>query len=50
MKIRTDDKDYKRVCKKVFSGDKTGHDWSHTYRVWKTALKIGKTEKMQICW
>lgn len=35
----------KEYAKKFFSGDKTGHDWSHTYRVWKTSLKIGKTEK-----
>lgn len=26
------------------SGETTGHDWWHTYRVWKTALKISKTE------
>ncbi len=26
------------------SGETTGHDWWHTFRVWKTALKISKTE------
>ncbi len=26
------------------SGETTGHDWWHTYRVWKNALKISKIE------
>ena len=26
-------------------GESTGHDWWHTYRVWKMALRIAKEEK-----
>jgi uncharacterized protein len=26
------------------SGEGSGHDWWHTYRVWKTAHRIGETE------
>jgi uncharacterized protein len=29
----------------ALSGDGTGHDWWHVYRVWKTAQRIGKEEK-----
>jgi uncharacterized protein len=28
----------------VLSGDGTGHDWWHVYRVWKMAKRIGSTE------
>jgi uncharacterized protein len=27
------------------SGEGSGHDWWHTYRVWKTALRIAEREK-----
>jgi uncharacterized protein len=30
--------------KGVLSGDGTGHDWWHVYRVWKTAKRIGESE------
>ena len=29
----------------VLSGDGTGHDWWHVYRVWKMAKRIGHTEQ-----
>lgn len=29
----------------IMSGETTGHDWWHTYRVWKNALKIHQSEK-----
>lgn len=28
----------------AMSGDGTGHDWWHVYRVWKTAKRIGQAE------
>jgi uncharacterized protein len=31
-------------AKTVLSGDGTGHDWWHVYRVWKTAKRIGRAE------
>lgn len=31
--------------KAKFSGDSSGHDWWHIYRVWKTALAISQREK-----
>lgn len=31
--------------KRKLRGESTGHDWWHTYRVWKMAVKIGKKEK-----
>ena len=34
--------------KKSMSGEETGHDWFHVYRVWKTATKIGKSEKANL--
>ncbi|MGO8745915.1 MAG: HD domain-containing protein [Thermoguttaceae bacterium] len=30
--------------KAVLSGDGTGHDWWHVYRVWKMAKRIGQAE------
>ncbi|MGC9031670.1 MAG: HD domain-containing protein [Minisyncoccia bacterium] len=30
--------------KKMLQGEATGHDWWHTFRVWKLAKKIGKKE------
>ena len=30
--------------KTVLSGDGTGHDWWHVYRVWKMAQRIGRVE------
>jgi uncharacterized protein len=30
--------------KTIMSGDGTGHDWWHVYRVWKTAQRIGQSE------
>lgn len=31
-----------------FSGEGTGHDWWHIYRVWKMAAKIAETEKAHV--
>jgi len=31
--------------KEKFSGEGTGHDWWHMYRVWQLAKKINKSEK-----
>ncbi len=31
--------------KKELDGESTGHDWLHTYRVWKMSMKIAKSEK-----
>lgn len=31
--------------KKELSGESTGHDWLHTYRVWQMSIKIAKSEK-----
>ncbi len=30
--------------KKEFSGDRSGHDWWHIWRVWQLAKRIGKAE------
>lgn len=30
--------------RETLSGDGSGHDWWHVYRVWKTALRIGRME------
>ncbi len=35
----------KNFVRKKSENDTTGHDWWHTYRVWKTAIAIGKKEK-----
>ena len=32
----------------VLSGDGTGHDWWHVYRVWKTAQRIGQAENVDL--
>ncbi len=32
----------------VLSGDGTGHDWWHVYRVWKMAQRIGQAEKADL--
>jgi len=34
--------------KAKFSGESSGHDWWHIYRVWKNALFIAKHEKADI--
>ncbi len=34
----------KEFVKEKFSGESTGHDWWHMYRVWKLAQHIGKEE------
>jgi uncharacterized protein len=31
-------------CKSILSGEGSGHDWWHTYRVWKIAKKISEDE------
>lgn len=33
-----------QYAKETLADDRSGHDWWHTYRVWKTALKIGQQE------
>lgn len=30
--------------KAILSGERSGHDWWHTYRVWRTAQWIGQAE------
>jgi uncharacterized protein len=32
----------------ILSGDGTGHDWWHVYRVWRTAQRIGQAEKADL--
>ena len=32
----------------ALSGDGTGHDWWHVYRVWNMARRIGQTEKADL--
>jgi uncharacterized protein len=32
----------------ALSGDGTGHDWWHVYRVWKMAQRIGQAEKADL--
>lgn len=34
--------------RKTLEGDGTGHDWWHVYRVWKTAVHIGKEERANL--
>ena len=34
--------------KEKFSGEGSGHDWWHIYRVWQNALYIAKTEKADL--
>jgi uncharacterized protein len=34
--------------KSEFSGDSSGHDWWHIYRVWKSAINICRQEKADI--
>jgi uncharacterized protein len=34
--------------KTVLSGDGTGHDWWHVYRVWKMAERIGRAEEAEL--
>lgn len=34
--------------KQEFSGDSSGHDWWHIYRVWKNAVNICKHEKANL--
>ena len=34
--------------KTVLSGDGTGHDWWHVYRVWKMARRIGQAESADL--
>jgi len=34
--------------RETLSGDGSGHDWWHVYRVWKTAIMIGKEEKSDL--
>jgi uncharacterized protein len=31
-----------------FSGESSGHDWWHVHRVWKTAVRIGTSEKADL--
>ena len=37
-------KETKEFVRKIQKNETTGHDWWHTYRVWKMALNIGKKE------
>jgi uncharacterized protein len=34
--------------KEKLSGESSGHDWWHVYRVWKTAVHIGEQEKVDL--
>ena len=34
--------------KELLSGEGSGHDWWHTYRVWKDVIRIGKQEKADL--
>ncbi|MTK52649.1 HD domain-containing protein [Paludibacter sp.] len=34
--------------KKQLSGESSGHDWWHVYRVWKSAVHIGKQEQTNL--
>lgn len=38
----------KVYVKQKFSGEGTGHDWWHIYRVWQMARRIGKQEKADL--
>jgi len=35
-------------AKRKLSGDSSGHDWWHVYRVWKLAKQIAKQEKVDL--
>jgi uncharacterized protein len=37
-----------QYVKNKLSGDYSGHDWWHTYRVWKMAARIAKKEKADL--
>ncbi len=37
-----------KYVKSRLESDSSGHDWWHVYRVWKTAVKIGKEEKADL--
>ncbi len=34
--------------KEALAGETTGHDWWHTYRVWRTAIKIAQQEEVDL--
>jgi len=36
------------LVKDYFQGEYTGHDWWHTYRVWKLTKKIARAEKADL--
>ncbi len=38
----------KKFVRAKLSGEASGHDWWHTYRVWKIAAMIGKKEKADL--
>ena len=38
----------KEFVKSKLLGEASGHDWWHTYRVWKNAITIGKKEKVDM--
>lgn len=38
----------KQHVKKVLSGEGSGHDWWHVYRVWKNAKHIGQSENVDM--
>ncbi|MGM5485054.1 MAG: HD domain-containing protein [Nanobdellota archaeon] len=38
----------KAYAKDKLSGEGSGHDWWHTYRVWKTSIRLGKEEKADL--
>jgi uncharacterized protein len=41
-------KQTEEYVKKKMSGESSGHDWWHAYRVWKTAAYIGRREKADL--
>lgn len=34
--------------RRMFAGDASGHDWWHVYRVWQTALRLGREERADL--
>lgn len=38
----------KKYVEKELSGETTGHDWWHSFLVWRNAVNIGKTEKVDM--